>query len=74
MTMKSSAGMMTLHVENPYGGKLVMEENLPKSQRDERYHGFGMKSMERICEKYGGTLAVRAENGLFALDALLLKP
>lgn len=74
MTMKSSAGMMTLHVENPYGGELVIEENLPKSQRDERYHGFGMKSMERICEKYGGTLAVRAENGLFALDALLLKP
>jgi hypothetical protein len=73
LSLSSREGMMSLHVENPYEGELVMGEGLPESQRDRRYHGFGMKSMERICEKYGGTLAVRAENGLFMLDALLFK-
>lgn len=73
LTLHARDGMVSLHVENPYAGELVMGESLPESQRDRRYHGFGMKSMERICEKYGGTLAVRAENGLFTLDAVLLQ-
>ncbi len=73
LTLKAEDGMMSLHVENPYAGELVMGESLPESQRDPRYHGFGMKSMERICEKYGGTLAVRAENGMFTLDAVLFE-
>lgn len=74
MTLRAEGGAVTMHVENPYGGDVVMENELPKTQRDERYHGFGMKSMERICEKYDGTLAVKAEGGTFSLDAVLLEP
>ena len=74
MTLRAEGGVVTMHVENPYGGDVVMENELPKTQRDERYHGFGMKSMERICEKYDGTLAVKAEGGIFSLDAVLLEP
>ena len=73
-TTSAEEGMVTIHVENPYCGGLVMENHLPKSQRDERYHGFGMKSMERIVRKYSGTLAVKAENGIFYLDIILFAP
>lgn len=71
---KCSDGMIMLHVENPFCGPLKMENGLPKSSRDERYHGFGMKSMKRIAEKYDGTLSIQSENGIFGLDILLLKP
>lgn len=74
LTTSAEEGMVTIHVENPYSGELVMEHHLPKSQRDERYHGFGMKSMERIAKKYNGTLAVKAENGVFYLDIILFAP
>lgn len=74
LTTSAEDGMVTIHVENPYSGELVMENNLPKSQRDERYHGFGMKSMERIVKKYNGTLAVKAKNGIFYLDIILFAP
>lgn len=74
LTTSAEGGMVTIHLENPYSGELVMERHLPKSQRDERYHGFGMKSMERIAKKYNGTLAVKAENGIFYLDIILLAP
>lgn len=67
-------GMVVIHVENPYSGQIVMEDHLPKSQRDARYHGFGMKSMERIVEKYDGTLAVKAADGVFCLDIILFEP
>lgn len=74
LTTAAQDGMVTIHVENPYSGQIVMESDLPKSQRDARYHGFGMKSMARIVEKYGGTLAVNAREGLFCLDILLFEP
>ena len=74
LTASAEEGMVTIHVENPYSGELVMENRLPKSQRDGRYHGFGMKSMERIVKKYSGTLAVKAENGVFYLDIILFAP
>lgn len=74
LSVKCEDGMLMLHVENPFRGSLEMECGLPKSLRDERYHGFGMKSMKRIAEKYDGTLSVQVKNGIFGLDALLLKP
>lgn len=71
LTAAAQEGMVTIHVENPYSGELVMEDHLPKSQRDARYHGFGMKSMERIVEKYGGTMSIKPQNNVFLLDIIL---
>ena len=74
LTAAAEGDMVTIHVENPYSGDIVMEGALPKSQRDARYHGFGMRSMKRTVEKYGGTLAVKLNNGRFCLDILLFRP
>lgn len=66
---------LRVRIENYCDQRLVFVDGMPvTTKRDKRYHGFGMKSMERICEKYGGTLTVRAENGLFLLDAVLFRP
>lgn len=70
---KCADGMLLLHVENPFRGTIELEGGLPKSHRDERYHGFGMKSMQRISEKYDGTLTIQSDNGLFSLNILLIK-
>ena len=35
------------------------------------YHGFGMKSIRNVVEKYGGTLVIKAEGGIFRLNILL---
>lgn len=74
LTAAAQSGMVTLHVENPYAGELVLEDDLPKTQRDERFHGFGMRSMRRIAEKYGGTLAAKPADGIFRLDIILFAP
>ena len=72
LTISSAEGRgITIHAENPYAGNMTMEKGLPKSQRDARYHGFGMKSMARTAEKYGGGVAVKAKDGMFYLDILL---
>lgn len=54
--------------------ELVFQDGLPVTKRDKYYHGFGMKSMERVVKKYGGSIAAAQRDGIFALDILLVDP
>lgn len=74
LTMQRDADMVSIHMENPYAGTVEMRGGLPQTQNDPDYHGFGMRSMQRITEKYNGSLTVQPKDGLFLLDILLFKP
>ncbi len=71
LTASLEGGLLTVHMDNPYAGQLRFQEGLPQTSGDPRYHGYGLKSMEHIAQKYGGTLSVTAQEGLFQLDILL---
>ncbi len=71
LTARSEDGIIILHEENPCGD-VIFENGLPKTQQDSDYHGFGMKSMMRIANKYGGALTASARNGIFYLDAIFM--
>lgn len=58
----------SIHVENYYTGEINFEDNLPVTDKDKNFHGFGMKSIARIVEHYGGALNVTATDELFVLD------
>ncbi len=61
-----------IQVENYYEGSLVLRDGLPlTSKGDTSSHGFGLKSMRRIAEKYRGTLSVKAEDNRFLLYVML---
>lgn len=74
MTGTREGNLVTVHMENPFAGALTFQDGLPRSARDPRYHGFGMRSMERIVQNYGGTLTASGRDGLFCLDLLLAAP
>lgn len=74
LTASREGNMVSVHMENPFEGEITFEEGLPRSERDPRYHGFGMRSMERIVQKYGGTLSASRKDGVFSLDLLLFAP
>lgn len=65
--------MAVIHIENPYQGELISEAGFPKSNKDSRYHGFGMTSMEHIAEKYGGSISVCTIENRFCLDIILFE-
>lgn len=59
-------------VENYCAQPSVFSDGLPvTSKKDRNYHGFGMKSMRYIAEKYGGSLIVSQENEKFVLAIVL---
>lgn len=64
---------VSVHIENYFSGTLDMVNGLPHTTKDdELYHGFGMKSMKMIVEKYKGNMAVKAEDDMFQLDIVFL--
>ncbi len=75
MSIKESKGMISAHFENYYAGELDFDAGLPVTTKsDKRYHGFGMKSIKLLAEKYGGWVSVNASDGVFNLNILLPIP
>ena len=74
LTAHRSGGLLSIHLENSFDGILSFSEGLPRTAKDPRYHGFGMKSMRSIAEKYNGSLTAHWDENRFHLDLLLFTP
>lgn len=62
---------LVISTENAYVGKIDMEGDLPKSNRKDAGHGFGIKSMVAIVERHGGLFSFETEGGVFIMQLLL---
>lgn len=64
-----------IQVENTYGEKIEFENGLPKtSKEDKGSHGFGVRSIKAMAEKYGGSIHVNADDGMFTMTILIPLP
>lgn len=68
--LKKVNKFISIHFENFYEGNVVLENGLPVTSKDKNFHGFGMKSMRYIADKYNGNMTLIAKNGTFKLDFL----
>ena len=41
------------------------------TKTDRKEHGFGLKNIEAVAEKYNGCMNVNHNDGVFAVDVLL---
>ena len=46
-------------------------ESIRSTKRDISKHGYGLKIMGEIAEKYNGILSVQVHNGLFSVTTTL---
>lgn len=60
-----------LKVMNYFRGPLKFSDGLPQAVKGMDYHGFGMKSMKMIAEKYDGRISVVTKDDLFILQIFL---
>lgn len=76
LNVKTCANMVSVHVENRMPSeKLDTAGGLPKTTKeDKREHGWGMRSMQLIAEKFGGGISFKAEDGWFFLDIIFPIP
>lgn len=75
LVVTAQRGMVVIHTENYYTGILEMKNGLPiTSKPDKNYHGFGVRSIQLIAEKYGGTMTCSTVGNIFHLNILLPIP
>jgi sensor histidine kinase regulating citrate/malate metabolism len=64
--------LLLIQTENPFTGEVTFQDGLPKtSSGDEFNHGFGMKSIRLIAEKYHGSVSSRAKDGTFYVNVVI---
>ncbi|MBQ1490622.1 MAG: sensor histidine kinase, partial [Blautia sp.] len=75
LTVRTQGHMVVIHCENYCVPGLVFENGLPvTSKEDTLFHGYGLKSMRFVAEKYGGTMTLQAEDEVFTTNILLPIP
>ena len=74
ITLRSNSrgGMIVLQVENTFAGDVSLTDDaLPHTTKTGSGHGFGLRSIQRIAEKHGGTMTLRTEEGVFRLTVVM---
>lgn len=64
--------LLHISTENCFEGEIKFLRGLPVTRTgDFLNHGYGMKSIRLICEKYGGNVSASARNQVFYLDIVI---
>lgn len=75
LTIRRSGQLQCIHIENYFTGTLQFADGLPRTTKEQAaYHGFGLKSVRLLAEKYGGSLTVGTKDDMFYGNLLLPLP
>lgn len=67
--------LLSIHVENYCTEEYEMNGGFPVTTKsDKDNHGFGLKSIRYVAEKYGGNVTVNADGSLFSLKVVIPIP
>ncbi|MCD8366622.1 MAG: GHKL domain-containing protein [Clostridiales bacterium] len=72
LTIQRHHGIISIQTNNFYQGELQFQSGLPcTTKEDPTHHGYGLKSIRYLAEKYGGSMCVSTENHVFILQIML---
>ena len=72
LVVKNVNCFVSIQVDNYYTGKIQLDESgLPMTTKeDKNYHGYGLKSIAMIIDKYNGDLKLSVGKEIFSLSIL----
>ncbi|MBP5593629.1 MAG: sensor histidine kinase [Clostridia bacterium] len=75
ITSEDKKGFCIIKCSNYFEGAIIINGKLPETTKDNTLgeHGFGLKSIKTIAEKYNGDMIIEAEENIFTITILLLK-
>lgn len=73
LSVSCKGNILKVQASNYYGDNIRFDEDgLPLTTKvDKSYHGYGLKSIRMIVEKYGGDLEITAEDGIFSVCIIM---
>lgn len=63
---------LIIDIRNSFAGTLQEENGILKSTKNQDQHGFGMRSIQRVVDKYEGYLRYHTEDRTFILQIVLV--
>lgn len=59
--------------KNPYEGYLKQDKigKLISTKNDFRRHGYGISSIQKVADKYGGDVIIETQDGKFVLTVMM---
>ena len=77
LTIEAQGNCIVISSMNYFAGKLSMSDdgNLKTTKTDgTESHGFGMRSIKMVSEKYGGDASFSIKGDIFELDVMVIDP
>ncbi len=73
ITMGVKKEALVLIIKNPFQNQIREDKqgNLLSTKKDGSRHGYGVKSIRRVAEKYNGEVLVETENQLFIMTVIM---
>ena len=74
LKIKSVGNMVSISESNYLNGEIKLIDGLPKSTKNDHiHHGYGMKSIRSITERYNGTMEISTADNKYTITLLFLK-
>lgn len=74
LIVKNQLNMVSVHLENCYDGEIQFVDGLPETDNpDKNNHGFGVRSIKMIVEKYKGNVVFSGKDGVFNMNIIFPK-
>lgn len=74
LTIREHGEFLSIQVSNSFMGSVEMREGLPvTTSADPANHGFGVKSIAAIVQKYDGTVSFDVDGNVFSVSILFTK-
>lgn len=71
LSVTAKGNILVITVSNYYNQDLRFDGGFPvTTKQDKEYHGFGIKSIQYIAQKYGGTISIQPQDGIFKLTVM----
>ena len=74
ISIRAFGDSASIHIWNYFKGPITFSEGLPVTNKDREFHGFGMKSMQRIVDEFDGVMQAGTQGEVFNLDIMLPVP
>ena len=74
ISIRSFGDSASIHIWNYFASPIIFSSGLPVTNKEGESHGFGMKSMQRIVDEFGGVMNAHTEGEVFNLDIMLPMP
>lgn len=71
LTVSQVKSFVMIRVENYFEGDVLMDSDGPKTKKDKKFHGYGIKSIKYTVNRYGGVVKIGTKDQWFQLKILI---